>query len=410
MDIRALPGRETMTMRYAIYVVLLIAAGIAGVVLTPGAGVEDAALQARAGMQTGSPAETPAASLPAHAVRGVNYAHIHRGGRGYGSQASEAELANLRGLGVDWIALTPFGYQQTADQDQIVGFDPDEPLEHFLNPPQLASGDGPSPRGRDRSLTDKHLADQVASAHAMNVKVMIKPHIWSRAFWQGDDWHGTIDQRTPEAHERWRKSYKRFILHYAQLAQETKADALCLGTELVMQTTQYPDEWRAIIRETRKIYTGKITYAAHWETEYEAIGFWDELDAIGISAYFPLDVADDASVEQIVAAWAPHKLEIAGVQARFDKPVVFLELGYRPATGAYREPWLSDGGQDAPMIQARAYDAAFRTFTGEPWWHGVFIWKAFTDGRQEEGHRDRIGFSFRGLPAEAVIQRWFAGG
>ncbi len=392
-------------MRYTLYLALLLAAGLAGAVVYSGARAGELPPLAEAEVVK-APVK---AGLAADVVRGVNYAHIHRGGRGYGSTASDAELANLQGLGVDWIALTPFGYQESADQDRIVGFDPDEPLAHFLGT-SPDSKDGPNRPGRDGTLTDRHLADQVASAHELNVKVMIKPHIWSRAFWQGDDWHGTIDQRTPEAHERWRKSYKRFILHYAQLAQETKADALCLGTELVMQTTQYPDEWRGIIREARKIYAGKITYAAHWETEYEAIGFWDELDAIGISAYFPLDVADDASVEQIVAAWAPHKLEIAGVQARFDKPVVFLELGYRPATGAYREPWLSDGGQDAPMIQARAYDAAFRAFTGEPWWHGVFIWKAFTDGRQDEGHRDRVGFGFRGRPAEEVLQRWFTGG
>ncbi len=394
-------------MRYAIYVVFLIAAGLAGAVLYPGTG--DTSPRARAG----TPTEVNQTALPAHAVRGVNYAHIHRDGRGYGSEASETELANLRGLGVDWIALTPFGYQHSADQDQIAGFDPDEPLEHFLAPPTpgvaTTPGSNMPQRGRDRTLTDRHLADQIASAHDMNVKVMIKPHIWSRAFWQGDDWHGSIDQPTPEAHDRWQRSYKRFILHYARLARDTGADALCLGTELVMQTTQHPDEWREIIREARKIYPGKLTYAAHWEIEYQAIEFWDELDAIGISAYFPLDVPDDASVDQLVDAWQPHKDEIKGVHARFGKPVVFLELGYRPATGAYREPWLSDGGLAAPMIQARAYDAAFRAFTNEPWWHGVFIWKTFTDGRRDEGHGDSAGFGFRSRPAEQVIERWFTG-
>lgn len=360
--------------------------------------------------------------LPDTAVRGVNYAHIHRGDRGYGSETSRNELKHLRGLGVDWIALTPFGYQQSIGQDQIAGFDPDTPIEPFLNPPHPEAtiseatppdGDGAASgfrRGRDQSLTDRHLAEQIAAAHAMNVKVMLKPHIWSRDFWRGEQWHGTVDQATPEAHERWRQSYRRFVLHYARLARDTHADALCLGTELVQQTTKYPEDWRSLIREARKIYPGKITYAAHWDTEYQAIDFWDELDAIGVSAYFPLQVGDDASVDQLVDAWAPYKQQLAEMYKRFGKPVVFLELGYRPATGAYREPWLASGGQPDPMIQSRAYEAVFRAFADEPWWHGLFIWKAFTDSDRNEESRDGMGFSFRHRPAEQVIRQWFAGG
>ncbi len=364
-----------------------------------------------------SPRPGLSARLPDQAVRGVNYAHIHRGGRGYGSQASRIELGNLQGLGVDWIALTPFGYQPSIDDDQVAGFDPEVPLEQFLAPPPPASVNpqgpvaaGESRRGRDQSLTDRHLAEQIAAAHAMNVKVMLKPHIWSRDFWRGEQWHGTVDQATPEAHERWRQSYLRFMLHYARLARDTDADALCVGTELIRQTTKYPDDWRTLIREARKVYPGKITYAAHWETEYRAIDFWDELDAIGVSAYFPLEVGDDASVDQLVAAWSPYKQQLADTHARFGKPVVFLELGYRPATGAYREPWLSSGGQPDPMIQSRAYEAVFRAFADEPWWHGLFIWKAFTDSDRNEESRDDTGFSFRHRPAEQVIRQWFTGG
>jgi hypothetical protein len=351
--------------------------------------------------------------LSAKAVRGVNYAHIHRGGRGYGSETSREELANLRGLGVDWIALTPFGYQQSSDADRIAGFEPDAPIEQFLNPSQItgsSEADGDLRRGRDRSMTDQHLADQVAAAHEMNVRVMLKPHIWSRDFWREGKWHGSIAQPTPEAHKSWRQSYRRFILHYARLAQDTNMDALCLGTELIQQTTKHPQDWRALIREVRGVYHGKLTYAAHWETEYKAIDFWDELDAIGISAYFPLPVGDDASVDELVQAWSPYKRDLAAAYARYGKPVVFLELGYRPATGAYREPWLHAGGAPDPMIQARAYDAVFRAFADEPWWHGLFIWKAFTDSARNEESRESTGFSFRHRPAEDVIRKWFAGG
>ncbi len=343
-------------------------------------------------------------TLDGRVVRGVNYAHIHRAGLGYGSDASKRELTNLQGMGVDWVALTPFGYQHSARQDYVAGFDPDKPLADFVSP--KTNPNQPRP-GRDSTLTDRHLAEQVAAAHTLGVKVLIKPHIWSRDFWRGDDWHGTIDQISHGDHERWRRSYLRFMLHYARLAQETGADALCVGTELLSQTTRYPEDWRTLIREVKKVYRGKLTYAAHWDQEFEAIDFWDELDAIGISAYFPLDAPDDATVDQLVEAWRPHKKKIASVHTRFGKPVVFLEVGYRPATGTYREPWLDSGGEPDPMIQTRAYEALFQTYADEPWWHGLFIWKVFTDAQRRDRHGDGTGFSFRNQPAERVIQQWF---
>ncbi len=350
----------------------------------------------------GSPASRT--TLNGRAIRGVNYAHIHRAGLGYGSDASKRELTNLQGLGVDWVALTPFGYQHSAKQDHVTGFDPDKPLKDFVTTKTSPN----QPRsGRDSTLTDKHLAEQVATAHALGVKVLIKPHIWSRDFWHGDDWHGTIDQTTPQDHERWRRSYLRFILHYAQLAQDTHADALCVGTELLSQTTRHPDDWRILIREVKKIYNGKLTYAAHWDQEFNAITFWDDLDAIGISAYFPLDAPDDATVDQLVEAWGPHKEKITRVHERHNKPVVFLEIGYRPATGTYRGPWLDRGGTADPMIQARAYEALFQTYADETWWHGLFIWKVFTDAQSHDRHGEGPGYSFRNRPAERVIQQWF---
>ncbi len=383
----------------------------------------------------------PSTTLAPNAVRGVNYAHIHRNNKGYGSDASKRELTNLQNLGIDWIAITPFGYQSSADQNQIAGYDPNQPLSAFTTTPPpfspVARDRSPSPLhqsalthqtsprpsstsalsthtsaltprpGQDRSLTDRHLAEQVAAAHRLGVKVLIKPHIWSRDFWNGDAWHGTIEQNSPKDHESWRKSYLRFILHHAQLAQDTNAEALCIGTELISQTTHHPDDWLTLIREVKKIYSGKLTYAAHWDQEFQAITFWDQLDAIGISAYFPLDAPDNATVKQLVDAWQPHKKRIEAAHTLYNKPVVFLEIGYRPATGTYRQPWLDRGGQPDPIAQARAYEALFQTYADEPWWHGLFIWKVFTDAQRSDHHGTGPGYSFRNQPAEQVIQQWF---
>ena len=91
-------------------------------------------------------------------------------------------------------------------------------------------------------------------------------------------------------------SYTKFILTYAKLAQETKVDILCIGTELERFVMSRPDYWCGLIERIRKIYNGKLTYAANWD-EYKRTPFWDMLDYIGIDAYFPLSEKRMDSVE-----------------------------------------------------------------------------------------------------------------
>ena len=334
--------------------------------------------------------------LPPDFHRGVNHAHVHSRGHGYGSQASASELDSLHRLGIDWIAITPFGYQPSADADRIVGF-PEDGLDTMR-------------RRGDRSLTDSDLVAEVTSAHRIGVKVTLQPHLWSRDFWDGGAWQGSISQKTPEEHARWWASYRAFALHYARVAERGGFDLYCIGTELVEITTRYPEEWRALIADIRRIYHGKLSYAAHWDRELDQVSFWDALDYIGVTAYFPLDVSDSADVDELVRAWGPHRRRIETIADRYGRPVLFLEAGYRPATGAYREPWRYDGGSLDPDIQARAYEALFRAFSDAPWWRGVYFWKTFTDPERAGHYGEDMGFSFRGLPAEKVVSAWFTAG
>src|SRR5688500_3089499 len=44
--------------------------------------------------------------------KGMSYAHAMRRGRGYGSPDSAGSLRALQALGVEWISITPFGFQR----------------------------------------------------------------------------------------------------------------------------------------------------------------------------------------------------------------------------------------------------------------------------------------------------------
>ena len=365
-----------------------------GVVAVVAAAVAAGALVGSGNAPPADSADPPAVLSPSF-HRGVNHAHIHRAGRGYGSDRSARELAVLKDIGINWIAVTPFGYQQSATDSTIVGYPAAPGQTEFFS-------------RVDRTLTDEALTDEIAAAHELGLRVMLKPHIWSRDFGRGEQWHGTIDQKTDAEHAQWWRAYRALALHYARLAQQAGADAYCIGTELVKMTTRYGDEWRQLITDVRKVYDGPLTYAAHWDGEFETIDFWDALDGIGINAYFPLKPPGNANVEKLVAAWQPHKRRIEAVQRRFSKQVVFMEIGYRPVAESYRQPWQTHGGERDDQAQADAYEAMLRVFAHEQWFSGLYIWKTFTDPSRAQRRGDGKSFSFRGRLAEQVLRTWFA--
>lgn len=322
--------------------------------------------------------------------KGTNHAHVHRRGHGYGSAASARQHDWLRSIGANAISITPFGFQRGAKSDHIVGFGPDE-----------------TPGGGDGSMTLADMAAEVDSAHRRGLRVMLKPHIWSSDFWNGSEWHGTIDQKTPEEHRRWWACYRRLILYYAEFAERSGVDYLCVGTELARMTWRYPDEWRGLIDDVRKVFSGDITYAAHWDREWREIGFWDRLDFIGIGAYFPLNAPDSATVEQLATAWTPYRRAIDSVADRFGRPFLFVEFGYRPVAGTWREPWRYDGGTADAEAQRRGFEAMFRAFENDRRFRGVYVWKTFTDDTAARSTGEQTGFVFKGLPGESVLRQWW---
>ena len=351
-------------------------------------------LSAAALMVAGSATARPGARLPSKFMRGVNFANVHRFDDGYGSQRSVEQLKKLRDLGVRWIAITPFAFQPKLNSDHLRRFG-------------RTHANGNASHRMHGRREDEKLIKMVAQAHHLGIRVMIKPHIWSRAFRTKGGWHGTIDQNSPAAHQRWWASYQKFAMHYAKLAQRAHADGYCVGTELVKMTGQYPAQWRSLIKKVRKIYKGLVTYAANWGGEYAKIPFWNACDVIGINAYFPLNAKPGASVSTLVQKWQPWIRKVGKIQAKFNKPVVFLEVGYRAVSGTYRKPWIDGHGKVNQQAQARAYKAMFRAWAAKRWWRGAFFWKTFTDPSAID-RDDGGGFRFMDRAAAKVVRHWYA--
>lgn len=301
-----------------------------------------------------------------------------------GGEVTPAAFADLEAHGVNWISQTLFGWQARAD----------EPTFRIVTDDHVYWGE-----------RDSGLAETARLARARGIRTLLKPHLWLRDRSNGQ-WVGSIAMKNEKDWAAWFARYEEFILHYARLAERLGMETLCVGTELE-GTSRRTDDWRRIIKAVRAVYRGRLTYAANWSGEFEHVEFWDDLDYIGVQAYFPLSDRAEASVDELIAGWRPHVARIAAVQKRFARPVLLTEIGYKAADRATVEPWTwTTTDRYNPDEQARAYEAAFRVLWHEPWCAGLYWWKWFPPGHHEAGGRDRY-FTPQDKPAAAVMARWY---
>jgi len=316
-----------------------------------------------------------------------------------GGEVTAASFAPLVADHVDWIVQTPFGWQRAIDSPEV----------------KLVTGGRIYWGERDEGIETTTRLAREAGIHTM-----LKPHVWLHRKSAGG-WRGEIAMKSEEDWRRWFDNYRVFILHYARLAEINGIEALCVGTELGETATRRPDDWRRLIAEVRRVYHGKLLYAANWYREFEEIPFWDRLDYIGIQAYFPLSEEGRVSMAELRSAWTPHRKAIERVQARYGKPVIFTEIGYRSVHDTTVEPWKwpdrpwrrdhddeTDGdiGPDAGGLEAQddAYRAFFETFWNESWFAGAYFWKWYPDGASATGD----DFTPQGKPAERTMAAWYA--
>jgi len=236
-----------------------------------------------------------------------------------------------------------------------------------------------------------------------DVKVMVKPQIW---VWRGE-FTGNIEM---DSEENWiilEASYSEFILTYAKAAQEIKADILCIGTELEKFVMQRPKYWQKLIVEIRKIYKGKLTYAANWD-EFKRVSFWNEIDFIGVDAYFPLSDKKSPTVQELEIGWIPHKEEIIKIQKHFNKPILFTEFGYRSVDFNAVKPWDYSRVEGSVNLQAQVngLQAIHNQFWKEDWFAGGFVWKWFHK-HDEVGGKTNNRFTPQNKPAEDLIRKLY---
>jgi hypothetical protein len=320
-------------------------------------------------------------SVTSSFLKGFSYAHTgYSIYNGYLSEQSLSSLTTLKSLGVDAISITPFTSIRLPDKP--------EPLRFWESP------------GSENDGTMIFLKN---AADSLGFTVMLKPHIWvGRGGWPGD-----IKMKNENDWSKFFNDYYKWIRHYAILAEMYRIPILCIGNEMSQTTVGHEKEWTDIIDKLRKIYDGKLTYGANWNNEFEDITFWNKLDYIGISQYFPLSTKKAPSDEELLAGADSAISIIDKIRQKYNKPVLFTEAGYRNSkypweTAIEENPMPDSSGNE----QARAYSAMLRASYNIKWLAGIFWWKWPSNLRYGDSF-GRDLYVPPGKPAQDVIKKWY---
>lgn len=321
-----------------------------------------------------------------------------------------ASFRRLASLGVTWVSLHTW-----------------DPLQRGLAEPVFAE--------TERRHGFRDLEALVASAHAAGLRVMVKPHLEMAGFraseqerrvLRGEDsaqrralvarieaelatgehlQHNRIAMRSARDWQRWFESYRGYILPFAREAQAAGADMFCVGRELDSTVIAREADWREVVARIRREFRGPLTYSANFDT-WQGVGFWDALDFIGVSAYFPLSDGTDPQLAELEAGWERALAPLAAAAGRWGRPVLLTEAGFPSIPSAARAPWREERVAADVWLQARCYEATLRSLARRPEIEGVFFW--LWERSAEPAFRD-ASHAILGKPASFTMARHYLG-
>jgi hypothetical protein len=200
----------------------------------------------------------------------------------------------------------------------------------------------------------------------------------------GHKWRGTLTFSELSL-RRFFCHYTRYLTEMAVLAREGGACRLYIGSELSALSVNPSARkyWSALIQDIRQVFGTRrtLTYAAS-HNDYIVVPFWNELDEIGIDAYFSLVPQAIAagrgrpSVKTIQTNWEKLLEPIKRFGEEYHKPVIFSEWGTVPFDLTTSQPWHWKPSEiPDPDEQLNAYKATLQTLSQQgEWLKEISLW------------------------------------
>src|SRR5689334_9432629 len=280
------------------------------------------------------------------AYQGMSYTSF--GTNVLSSAGSDQSLLNMSMVGTDTVALNFWWFQTSTTANSMA--------EDFTR----------------YSSTVSSISHAIDTIHSLGMKVLLKPMLDIT----DGTWRANIN---PSDKDQWFANYTNFIGSFADMAQSKGVELFSIGCEMnTLEQSVNNTRWTNLISNMRSRYNGDLTYAANWGAigsnvgGYQNVPWWNQLDYIGIDAYFPIASSNNTTLAGLTTAWQNQANAIETWRASHgltNKQVLFTEVGYQSADGAAREPF---GVSGAPTLdlneQADSYRALLSVMTTKPWW------------------------------------------
>jgi hypothetical protein len=309
---------------------------------------------------------------------GVNFASAE-----FGPQ-EKSGIRALNRIRAEWVALTPFAYMN-SNTDPTINF------------PSEKNWWGDLPYNMRSVIQDARKFDK---------KLVLKPHFWV----EGSGWAGTLDFDSI-GWLQFEQNYAAYILRWAVFAEIHKMEMFCFATELKTVVKKRPQFVKNLIRHIRHHYRGKLLYAANWD-DFRRFPFWDDLDYIGVDAYFPISESITPTAEEVHQLWLPFVRKLGEFSFKKQKKIVFTEFGYRsvnkPVWKQWEIEWESDYENVNLEAQVNSYEGLFRAVWNQPWFAGGFIWKWYPEPIHYTGSPNNSDYTPQNKPAEKSISNWYS--
>ena len=222
--------------------------------------------------------------------------------------------------------------------------------------------------GESPTPTPDQLALVVQQAKHLNLRVTLRPLLDEATLHSG--WRGSIE---PENRAEWFASYKTFLQPYLTMAQANGVNQFEVGSEL--NSLSADASWTDLVQWAKSLYDGVLGFSNNWDFFHDGkLGATNAVDAEGVDTYFPVDLPDNASVSQLVAAWNTW-LNTVPTSVDLTKTTI-TEVGIPAQSGAYHEPsdWGSYGAAIMPEIQQNWFTAACIAMK-EHNMQGIYFWR-----------------------------------
>lgn len=294
----------------------------------------------------------------------------------------QIEVQKVSDIGAGWICLVPYGFQRNGEAKVNGGLS------------NKWWGEG-----------KEGLIKCIEMAKKAKLKIMVKPQVWVR-----DGWVGAVSYKKEEDWRTWEESYKAYILSIGEVAAQYNVELFCIGTEYDLIAQQRELYWRDLIKSVRKIYSGSLVYSANWDN-YQKIKFWDALDYVGISAYFPLSSMKQPTENFLGLEWKKIDKKMNSFSKKYNKKILFTEYGYMSVDHCADKTWELEAKVDQLEVnqdcQATAYAAMFSEIWAKDYIAGGFLWKWFPYASRREGSREKE-YDPQNKQAAQILKKYYS--